>query len=512
MPTQTIATGGAAILTPGYSPDQCSGKVLNPEQCVEYIPSESVASEKCWSFGEVELASGFLLTSTSDEPASVMAELTSLEDFEKSLVQEGKDNKSGGLDRRPGKDTSRRKHHHHPHHRHRASRYHQHDGYPEDQHRHKRSRRSMEGEDDMSERQERRSKDKAQPSFTGYTPGDDKERVEKYTAPGERLNVHDDLRSENALKELRRDSWMEAPSALDVDYTQNGVRKISEPTVSRSSKADFALKLHDNELNKHHLQDLADGKAVPDEVVKESAQHEVDYTFGDSGAQWRMTKLKTAYRQATETGQSVDDIAAERYGDLRAFDDAREEQIELERRDTYGKGYVGKEKPSGELFQERKIDARVHKPSAASAENSTYHPSPQGQIIEEAPTTAKTVLLDQTALNRLKAQMMKAKLRGSADTVALESEYNNAMASFANRKESDIVVLGTMENRMLAGGRKGEVKAIDNKRGRERGLVEENEDMSIEDMVREERRTRGQEGGEGKRFAERIAKDGKFDV
>jgi len=79
-----------------------------------------------------------------------------------------------------------------------------------------------------------------------------------------------------------------------------------------------------------------------------------------------------------------------------------------------------------------------------------------------------------------------------------------------NTKEPEVVVLGKMENRMLAGTR-GEVKAIDNKRGRERGLVEENEDMSIEDMVREERRTRGQAGGEGQRFAERIAKDVKFD-
>ena len=65
---------------------------------------------------------------------------------------------------------------------------------------------------------------------------------------------------------------------------------------------------------------------------------------------------------------------------------------------------------------------------------------------------------------------------------------------------------------MLAGGRKGEVVAITNKRGQERGLVKENEDMSIEDMVRQERRTKGQAGGEGMLLAEKIAKDAKFDV
>ena len=68
-----------------------------------------------------------------------------------------------------------------------------------------------------------------------------------------------------------------------------------------------------------------------------------------------------------------------------------------------------------------------------------------------------------------------------------------------------------MDNRMLASGQRNEVRRVETKRGMERGLVEENEDMSIEDMVREERRTKGQAGGDGRRFAERIAKDGKFD-
>lgn len=444
-----------------------------------------------------------------------MAELTSLEDFEKSLVVYGTTDRNKDLDTKPGKNTDRRKHHHnHHHHRHQSSRQHHRDDDddPDGQHRRKRSRRSREGEDDNAERRERRSGETAQLPYTSSTHGDDREWVEKDAAPRILSDDADDLPSGAANKELKRDSWMEAPSALDIDYTQKGVKKVPEPPVSRSSKADFALKIHDNELNKHHLQDLADGKAIPDEIVEGPARHKVDYNFGDSGAQWRMTKLQTVYRQAEETGRSVDEVAAERYGDLRAFDDAREEQIELERRDTYGKGYVGKEKPNGELFQERKRDAGIHKASVPSAKDSAYRPSRQGEVMEEAPSAAQTVLLDQTALNRLKAQTMKANLRGSADAAALESEYSNAMASFANRKESDIVVLGTMENRMLAGGRKGEVKAIDNKRGRERGLVEENEDMTIEEMVREERRTRGQAGGEGKRFAERIAKDGKFDV
>lgn len=135
---------------------------------------------------------------------------------------------------------------------------------------------------------------------------------------------------------------------------------------------------------------------------------------------------------------------------------------------------------------------------------------PQGEIMKEMPPPATTVPLDISTLNRMKAQIMKAKLKGSKDVAKLESEYNMAMATFANQKQPDVVVLSQMDNRLLAGTR-GEVKAVENKRGRERGTVVDNEEMSIEDMVREERRTRGQAGGESKRYAERIAKDGKYD-
>ena len=304
---------------------------------------------------------------------------------------------------------------------------------------------------------------------------------------------------------------MEEPSGLDIDYTQKGVKQPSKSIESRSKKANFELRIHENELNKHHLQNLADGKEIPRELAEEPSQHEVDYRFGDSGSQWRMTKLKGVYRRAEETGRPVDDVAEEHFGDLRAFDDAREEQVELERRITYGEGYVGKEKPSGELFEERKLKLglRRDKPSPIGDRSSDADLPREVNSGEPATTT---VPLNQTDLNRLKAQMLKAKIRGSSDAATLEASYNDAMADFEKHKQPDVVVLGAMDNRMLAGSRKGEVISIDNKRGRERGLVEENDDMSIEDMVKQERRTRYQTGGDGQRFAERIAKDAKFDV
>ena len=336
--------------------------------------------------------------------------------------------------------------------------------------------------------------------------------MEKEVAPPSE-DVLDTRLADAANADLKRDSWMEAPSSLDVDYVQR-TRKAPESASSskKATQIDYQLKVHKNELNQH-LRDLhADSDKEKGALggPGEPAQHEVEYTFGDVGSQWRMTKLKAVYRQAEETGRPVEDIALERYGNLRDFDDAREEEIEIDRRKMYGRDYVGKEKPSGELYEERKLDQGIRRMSIPHKEEGRG--LPQGEVVEDPNPTAKTIPLDQTALNKLKAQMMKAKLRGAANAAELEAQYNLAIANAANRREPDVVVLGAMENRMLAGGRKGEVRAIENKRGKERGQVVENEDMSIEDMVRQERRTKGQAGGEGLLLAERIVKDAKFDV
>ncbi|KAJ5899051.1 hypothetical protein N7495_003795 [Penicillium taxi] len=364
-----------------------------------------------------------------------------------------------------------------------SRRHDRHDRHDDDGHRHKRSRHSTEKGDDEHAR--KRSKD-----------------VEEASAPKETVQ-EEAIQEESALK---RDSWMEAPSALDIDYVQR--RKpslIEEDSKPKMLSADFELKIHEKELNSH-LRDLRDGKDL-EGISEEPAQRKVDYTFGDSGSQWRLTKLKGVYREAETSGRPVEDVAIERFGDLESFDDAREEEIEMDRRDTYGKSYEGKEKPSGELFQERKLKNPVHRDVRDSSEESKTEG--QGQRMDVQPPSNSTKPLDLTALNRLKAQMMKAKLKNSPDAAELEEQYDIAAAAMANRKDPGVVVLDVQHNRLLAGS-KNEVKAVDTKRGRERGQVEDNEDMTIEDMVREERKTRGQYGGEGRRLAERIGRDEKF--
>ena len=422
-----------------------------------------------------------------------------LEDFEKSLAEE-----------KAERERSHRKHkdREHRHHHHRRS----HHRDEEDSHRHKR-RRHSDDEEEREHRRKRRSPDEED-------EGGERRRHKHRHRSQERHKSHkksskseaDDSpvsENENNVERtapLKRDSWMEAPLPTDIEYVHKRRENLVEVSGKKDLKEDFEEKLHESEVRRQ-VEEVPD-EDIRDTIAEQPAKHDVDYIFGDAGSQWRMKKLKNAYRQAEESGKAVEEVALRQFTDLRAFDDAREEELELERRENYGEGYVGKEKPSGELFQERMLDMNIHR-DVMESQDDQAKPEIRAVDTKEPPRQTAT---DPTTLNRMRAKMMKAKLRGAPEAAQLEAEYNAAAAGAVLTNEPGMVVLGTMENRMLAGGRGTEIKNIDNKRGRERGLVEENEEMSIEDMVREERRTRGQAGGEGLRLAERIAKDGKFDV
>ena len=412
-----------------------------------------------------------------------------LEDFEKALAAEQISAK-GRLEIDEGREHKRRKHHHH--HRH-------HNQYEEREshHGHKRRHRHQDDKDGARHRHhDRRS----------YSPDSDSLRRRRSLTPS---------RSEAKLNSgLQRDSWMQAPSVLDVEYVH---RKADNEERNASS---FVPSKMDVEATRSLVKGISQSPTsdIESNTAHGSVQHDVDYSFGDAGSHWRMTRLKGVYRQAKESGRPVDEVAIERFTDLKAFDGAREEEIELERRETYGQDYVGKLKPSGELYQQRKLDMGIRRErssidqAGAPGDGSMKGDVHTDSVAREVPEGAPKPLTDHTDLNKLKAQVMKAKLKGADNAKKLEEEYNQAQARFVSQKDPGTIVLGAMDNRMLAGGRDGAVKAVGTRRGRERGLVEENEEMSIEDMVREERRTRGLAGGSGRQMAERIAKDGKFDV
>ncbi|OAA35528.1 complexed with Cdc5 protein Cwf19 [Metarhizium rileyi] len=408
-----------------------------------------------------------------------------LDDFEKSLAAERSERERAEKDR--ARDERHRRHRHHRHeekddkdpgHRHHRRHHHEDDG-----HRHKRSRHSHEGGDDSHRSRRRHHGNRSRERDSERLP----EQHEGREPSG----------NKGSSNTLVRDAWMTAPSSIEVEHIHRTGRNKPKPPPPQHPKRI----VHSREHNQN-IQQLNEGSSLSD-IQQPTAEKKVDYTFGDSGSSWRLTKLRGVYTTAEASGRPVEDVAIERYGSLKGFDDAREEKEEMERRRIYGEGYKEKEKPTGDLHRSREHDkTETHLGVSRVAE--------QDPGTVEPKQAAQTTAMDQSSLNRLRAQLMKAKLRRAPNAAQLEEEYNRAIALGPRPNAPEAVVLGIMDNPQLAGTRQ-EVKVVDTKRGRERGLVEENNDMSIEDMVREERRTKNQSGGEGLRLAERIAKDGKYD-
>lgn len=409
-----------------------------------------------------------------------------LEDFEKELAKQQAEERSS---RRESESKSHRHRHRHRHHhrsKHEDGDLSEHRGR---ERRHESGKRQTEGSEQHSHKHNRSGGDES---------SNRKKRRRDDLNPEEGTSIDSANRGSEGSgipkAGLQRDAWMEAPPVSEFEYTHTRPARGSTIQLSQTQEGDRTFR-----------EDQVEEESISMVKKDDVGNREVDYSFGDAGSGWRMTKLKAVYSQAQDTGRSVDEVAIERYGDLQSFDEAREEEIELERRRTYGNDYIGKERPTGKIYQERKLSNSPKAQDSDSGTRNTSEPLYPEVIHQEAPVL-RTMQLDQTALNRLKAQMMKAKLRNSPDALKLEADYTAAMASIANQKEPEVVILGARESRMLAASQRQGGTRLAGK------TDEDSENMTIEEMVREERMTRGQQGGEGRRFAERIANDTKFDV
>lgn len=136
-----------------------------------------------------------------------------LEDFEKSLLK-GRDLQRDGNPKNNSeeKNKKRRKHHHH-------HRDHHIDG--DEQHQSKRSRQLRDGFKHQEEGSKLLAQEGKKSRIDGYgiQPQEEDEWADK-TAHESKLAQGSGMPNYNALK---RDSWMEAPSGENVEYTQKGV-------------------------------------------------------------------------------------------------------------------------------------------------------------------------------------------------------------------------------------------------------------------------------------------------
>lgn len=188
-----------------------------------------------------------------------------------------------------------------------------------------------------------------------------------------------------------------------------------------------------------------------------------------------MMKLEKIYEIASETGKSVDTVALERYGSLEAFDEAREEREELDRRKKYG---PSKEKITGSLYKQRQdLDLLNRK------QDSKYSLS-----------LSNSSIVTHSTLNKLQAEIIKMQMRGDSNLSELEKQYEIALSMFeAQNAEKDSIPANT---------------SIMNKQSS--SIVDPN-NMTIEDMVKEEKMTRNQNyKRQYRQMADQIIRDPNF--
>jgi len=224
-----------------------------------------------------------------------------------------------------------------------------------------------------------------------------------------------------------------------------------------------------------------------------------NYVIGDDGSSWRMMKLKNIYKASKETLRPVEDVALERLGSLQAFDEAREEEQELERRkrDFRGDG-VKKVKLTGELWISRlegEERRRKRKEDRKRREQELYPPQKASRVTASSthtePQNGSAALVTQTDLNKLQAELLRAEMTASPSLPKLQAQYSALVQTFNTQSHApEIVLLPSSHSALLP--------------HLSRETSKSETDLTIEDMVREERSTKRLQ------TVDRIARDRKY--
>ncbi len=233
------------------------------------------------------------LSSNSNPPRlSTTYTMDGLDEFEKTLAAEkaGRERSEQEIPRQKDKnhrhrrersprksteDEHRHKHRDPERHKHHKTRDADSD---EEGHRQKRSRHAEEG-DHKRHRHRRRHRDRDDDQGPGRAPATD---YLEAPDPKEDLPLPDE---EKPLSDqpLVRDSWMSAPSALDVDYIHR--RKDRTPPPKKAPERVISKR----ELNSDVLSNLNRGKEVED--LDPGTFGQVNHKFGDYGSHWRRMKI-----------------------------------------------------------------------------------------------------------------------------------------------------------------------------------------------------------------------------
>lgn len=220
---------------------------------------------------------------------------------------------------------------------------------------------------------------------------------------------------------------------------------------TRDSLFDLQPYISERELNPH----LKSGMAV-DQYPAEKPKIQ----FGDAGSKWRMMKLKRVIEQAEDEKRSIQEVGLERYGSMERLNEALAERDYLDknkrsRRDDRGdRGrrfvYTDSEKSSASFRRPDDVDefGRQVKRRKTTPPPAPATPPPSQSTSASLPSvdTSKPVIITQhdmpqafthservmtrDELNKLNADMLKAKLMGKDNAEELEQEYERQVKLF----------------------------------------------------------------------------------
>ncbi|TIB73940.1 hypothetical protein E3Q22_04269 [Wallemia mellicola] len=188
---------------------------------------------------------------------------------------------------------------------------------------------------------------------------------------------------------------------------------------------------------------------------------------GDAGSSWRMMKLKRCYEHAEEEGKHVDELGVDRFGSIDAWRDAQEERRILDERDSKrfnrresgGSSYrgsprpnnsprnmytspatsdYGSSRPSSRASFKRPSDTRTPTRSTQPPKQADRINDLKGESKPSTPTVPKVFTPTSSkpsvgrpkspdSLNKLQAQIMKARLMNKPNLKDLEKEYEIEM-------------------------------------------------------------------------------------
>eukprot|EP00842_Homolaphlyctis_polyrhiza_P006920 jgi/Hompol1/817/HPOL_002430-RA len=356
------------------------------------------------------------------------------------------------------------------------------------------------------------------------------------------------LESAESITSAPRSDWMQ----IDPDHDLFGlaapkaVRK-SQKQLEKEADEERRLAIRkERELNPSFFGDGTASATSRDQQDQRESTAETPsapkrtITFGDRGATWRMMKLKGVFEMAKEEGRSIDDVAMERYGSVEAFQEALDERAFLDKaKGIKTSDSMGSYRPSvrstsgfkvpGQAQSSRSHDQHrdtVRQNTADARKQHTVIPSAIVPVVPGLQSEYQQPVMTKDELNKLNAQVIKARVTRQPSLKALEEQYAREKARYdahisgSASQQSGTVVLPTIDERgrlldlgngsssTSAGNKRKIDRDTHDSRGNRIRYSKSEESESLASLVLQEKTATGASFDQD--FADRIARDATF--